>query len=344
VRIFIPIHQADPGGIMTVVRGLAGALPAALAPGDDLVLHGEPAHHRWGKAQRVVDQQVRAARAARDVDLVHLGDYRPLVASRAPFVITVHDLTFLDRPEWYPRAVALYKRAMFRAALAKRPAAVVCVSAHSRSRFEVHAPRFPRERVRVIHPGLAPPSEPNGAAPAKGVPYLLTVGAIEPRRNHLTLLDAFQRARADGLRLRWVVVGRTHYRGEPILERLRAAPGVEVRGWVADAELERLYRGARLVALPSHHEGFGFVPLETMARGVPAAVATGSALDETAGDAALRVAPTDARAWADALGRLDGDEALRADLVARGRERAARFTWERAAAAHVDLFRAATAQ
>jgi glycosyltransferase involved in cell wall biosynthesis len=71
-------------------------------------------------------------------------------------------------------------------------------------------------------------------------------------------------------------------------------------------------------------------------------VATGSALDETAGDAALRVAPTDARAWADALGRLDSDDALRADLVDRGRERAARFTWERAAAAHIDLFRAAT--
>jgi glycosyltransferase involved in cell wall biosynthesis len=81
-----------------------------------------------------------------------------------------------------------------------------------------------------------------------------------------------------------------------------------------------------------------------MARGVPTAVATGSALDETAGDAALRVDPADPAAWADALERLDGDHALRAELVERGRARAAGFTWERAAAAHVDLFRAATAQ
>jgi glycosyltransferase involved in cell wall biosynthesis len=196
--------------------------------------------------------------------------------------------------------------------------------------------------VRVIHPGLAPPPDLGLDGQPAGAPYLLTVGALEPRRNHLTLLNAFARARAHGLALRWVVVGRPHYRGEPILERLRAAPGVEVRGWVSDDELERLYRGARLVALPSHYEGFGFVPLEAMARGVPAVVATGSALDESAGDAALRVAPGDVAGWAEALTRLDGDEVLRADLVARGRERAAAFTWERAAQAHVDLFRSAT--
>jgi glycosyltransferase involved in cell wall biosynthesis len=343
MRIFIPIHQADPGGIMTVMRGLVGALPDALAPFDDLVLFGDPARHRWGKAQRIVDQQLRAARAARTADLVHLGDYRPLLASRVPFVITVHDLTFLDRPEWYPRAVALYKRAMFRAALAKRPAAVVCVSAHSRWRFQAHAPTFPRDRLTVIHPGLAPPPPAVGPVP-DGDPYLLTVGAIEPRRNHLTLLRAYERARAAGLPLRWVVVGRPHYQGGPILERLRAAPGVEVRGWVPDAELERLYRGARMVALPSHHEGFGFVPLEAMARGVPTVVATGSALDETAGDAAVRVAPDDVAAWTDALARVHGDAALRVELATRGHERAATFTWDRAAQAHAALFRAVTAQ
>jgi glycosyltransferase involved in cell wall biosynthesis len=345
MRLFFPLHQADPGGIMTVTRGLAAALPAALGPDDELVRFGNPAEAKWGKVQRLVEQQWRAARAARDADLVHLGDYRPLGASRVPFVITIHDLTFLDRPEWYPRAVATYKRAMFRAALAKRPRAVVCVSEHTRNRFAAHAPRFDPARVRVIHPGVEPPPpapEPSQEAGDRE-PYVLTVGAIEPRRNHLTLLEAFSRARAAGLGLRWIVVGRVRYQGEPIAERLRAAPGVELRGWVDDAELERLYRGARMLALPSHHEGFGFVPLEAMARGVPAAVATGSALDETAGDAALRVDPDDVVGWVEALGRLDADEALRADLVRRGHDRATAFTWERAARAHVELFRAVAA-
>jgi glycosyltransferase involved in cell wall biosynthesis len=339
VRLFIPVHQADPGGIMTMTRGLVAALPAALDPDDELIRFGNPAQAKWGKVQRVVEQQWRAARAARGADLVHLGDYRPLAASRVPFVITIHDLTFLDRPHWYPRSVAAYKQAMFRAALAKRPAAVVCVSEHTRARFAAHARRFNPARTHVIYPGIAPP--PPAETPTDEPPYLLTVGAIEPRRNHLTLLDAFTRARAAGLDLRWVVVGRVHYRGEPILDRLQATPGVELRGWVDDAELERLYRGARLVALPSHHEGFGFVPLEAMARGVPAVVATGSALDETAGDAAFRVAPTDVPGWTEALRRLDEDDELRADLIRRGHDCVARLTWERAARAHVEVFRGA---
>jgi glycosyltransferase involved in cell wall biosynthesis len=336
MRLFIPVHQADPGGIMTVTRGLVAALPDALGPGDELIRFGDPSQAKWGKVQRVVEQQWRAARAARGADLVHLGDYRPLVASRVPFVITIHDLTFLDRPDWYPRPVAAYKRAMFRAALAKRPAAVVCVSEHTRGRFAAHAPRFEPARTHVIHPGIARPPAADDHHEEK--PYLLTVGAIEPRRNHLTLLEAFKRARAEGLDLRWVVVGRVRYRGEPILDRLEATPGVEVRGWVEDAELERLYREARLLALPSHHEGFGFVPLEAMARGVPTVVATGSALDETAGDAALRVDPTDVAGWTTAIQRLNSDEPLRADLIRRGHERVAELTWDRAARAHVEVF------
>jgi hypothetical protein len=145
----------------------------------------------------------------------------------------------------------------------------------------------------------------------------------------VTLLKAFLRARAAGLPLRWVVVGRPHYQGSAIVKRLRAAPGVDVRGWVSDGELERLYRGARLVACPRTTRASGWCRSRRWRRGVPTAVATSSALDETAGQAALGVNPGDVAGWADALGRLQSDEAVRADVVARGRERAARFTWER---------------
>jgi glycosyltransferase involved in cell wall biosynthesis len=338
MRILLPLAQADPGGIMTVARGLARHLPQALAPHDELTVLGDPDRPGVTRLDRLIEGQWRAARAARDFDLVHLADYRPLLLSRAPFTVTIHDLTFLDRPDWYPPAIGAYKRAMLRATLAKRPAAVVCVSDDTRERFLRRAPAYPRERVRTIHPGLEPPpvaSRPDTPADS----YFLTVGGIEPRRNHLTLLAAFERARAAGLGLRWVVVGRPHYRGGPILERLNTARGVEVRGWVDDAELDSLYRNARFVALPSRHEGFGYTPLEAMARGVPTAVATGSALDETAADAALRIDPHDVDGWADALGRLDADSSLRAQLIRRGQENTARFRWAATAQAHADLFR-----
>jgi glycosyltransferase involved in cell wall biosynthesis len=228
---------------------------------------------------------------------------------------------------------------MMRAAVAKRLSAVICVSEDSRSRFLRYAPDFPRERVVAIAPGLEPPAEVDPPVEDARTPYFLTVGAIEPRRNHLTLLDAFRRARGRGLNLRWIVVGREHCRVGPILERLRATPGIGVRGFVDAGELERLYRAARFVAIASHHEGFGLVPLEAMLRGTPTAVATGGALDQTAGDAALRVAPDDVEGWATALLRLDREDTFRWELIHRGYAQSARFSWRDAAEAHVRVFR-----
>ena len=102
---------------------------------------------------------------------------------------------------------------------------------------------------------------------------------------------------------------------------------------VDDAELAALYAGALAVVAPSYLEGFGLPPLEAAAHGTPAVVSDLPCFAETLGDAALRVPAGDAGALADALLRIAGDDELRARLGAAARERAARYTWERAAAA-----------
>ena len=102
---------------------------------------------------------------------------------------------------------------------------------------------------------------------------------------------------------------------------------------VDDAELAALYAGALAVVAPSYLEGFGLPPLEAAAHGTPAVVSDLPCFAETLGDAALRVPAGDAGALADALLRIAGDDALRARLGAAARERAAPYTWERAAAA-----------
>jgi glycosyltransferase involved in cell wall biosynthesis len=289
--------------------------------------------------QRLLREQVQLPRLAAAADLVHLADHRPVLGSRAPFVVTVHDVAFADHPDWYPRGIWLYKWAMLRAAMAKRPAAVVTVSEWCMERL-CDIVRVPAGTVRrVIPPGVEPvDAAPPAAAREPEDPYFLTVSAIEPRKNHLGLLEAFRRARADGLRLRWKVVGRPLYQGEEIAAELRATPGVEVLGSVPQDRLEDLFAGAAFVATPSWEEGFGYPPLEAMMRGVPALCSTGSALDESVGDAALRVDPADPDAWADALVRLQDDAGLRDALVARGRERLTRFAPGASATAHVELF------
>ena len=102
---------------------------------------------------------------------------------------------------------------------------------------------------------------------------------------------------------------------------------------VDDAELAALYAGALAVVTPSHLEGFGLPPLEAAAHGTPAVVSDLPCFAETLGDAALRVPAGDAGALADALLRIGRDEDLRARLGAAARDRAARYTWERAAGA-----------
>jgi glycosyltransferase involved in cell wall biosynthesis len=169
------------------------------------------------------------------------------------------------------------------------------------------------------------------------------VSLIEPRKNHLALLDAFTLARRRGLELRWKVAGAVGRCADEIISKLHADDAVDVLGHVPAAELDRLYRGATFLAVPSHAEGFGFPPLEAMARGIPTICSAGSALDETVGDAAIRVAADDRQGWADALLHLASDGTERRRLREVGLFRAGEFRLEDAANAYVDVYRAAVA-
>ncbi|MDX6689277.1 MAG: hypothetical protein QOG15_734 [Solirubrobacteraceae bacterium] len=273
-------------------------------------------------------EQATVAQRARSTDLVHLCDARPLLLSSAPFLITVHDVTFVDHPDWMPRHVALYKRAMLRTAVLRHPRAIVCDSHHTRERLLAVLPAARRVRVEVIHLGVDAPQSAAMWRPAQMDPYFLTLSTIEPRKNHLTLLTAFRYLRRSGFPLRWKIAGSAGHLAAPIVAALRAQDGVDVMDYVSDDDRSGLLRGAMFFALPSFEEGFGFPVLEAMVRGVPTVCSTGSALDEVAGEDGLRVRPTDRKGWVEALSVLGADSALRQELSDRGRRRAQRFSWD----------------
>jgi glycosyltransferase involved in cell wall biosynthesis len=164
-------------------------------------------------------------------------------------------------------------------------------------------------QVAVVSPGVT--SRPATPRPGR---YLLFVGADEPRKALGVLTAAHISAQARGLDAELVMVG----------EGLRR---------VDDAELASLYAGALAVVTPSYLEGFGLPPLEAAGYGTAAVVSDLPCFAETLGDAALRVPAGDAGALADALLRIGRDETLRARLGAAARERAALYTWPRAATA-----------
>jgi glycosyltransferase involved in cell wall biosynthesis len=199
--------------------------------------------------------------------------------------------------------------------------------------------RTPRGKVDVVAQGVSarPAVEPTPAADLRARrglgdgPVLLSVSAKRPHKNLVRLLDAIAQLPAE--RRPSLVLPGYPTPHEAELRARAAHLGLQVAfpAWVPDADLEGLYALAAAFVFPSLAEGFGLPVLEAMARGVPVACSDRSSLPEVAGDAALLFDPTDPAAITRAIERLLGDAELAAELARRGRLRAARFTWERAA-------------
>jgi glycosyltransferase involved in cell wall biosynthesis len=327
-------------GVARFTRGLLAALAdgchddewLAFVPGHTPVAPVHPRvtlvrHRLGGRAlfgAAAVARRPTLAGLLGGADVVWLPAPAP-VAPGAPYVLTVHDRSWERRPHDF----SAYERAwhaLARPRALARGAAAVTADSHAVA-AELGAAWG--VRAAVVSPGVdgAPPAttapgRAPAAAPRSGR-YLLFVGAPDPRKGLDVATAAHARARARGLDAELVVVG----------DGLRR---------VDDAELAALYAGALAVVAPSYLEGFGLPPLEAAAHGTPAVVSDLPCFAETLGDAALRVGVGDAGALADALVRIASDDALRARLSAAAHERAAHYTWERAAAAlHPLLARAA---
>jgi len=168
------------------------------------------------------------------------------------------------------------------------------------------------------------------SAPVMRENIVLNVGAIQHRKNIVRLVEAFERT-PPGWKL--VLAGSAGYGAGEIFARIKSSPrraDIEAPGYVARETLGRWYSRARVFAFPSLDEGFGMPVLEAMSAGVPVLAANRAALPEVCGDAALLVDPEDVEALAAGLCELMGD-GLREQLIARGLNRAAGFSWERAA-------------
>jgi glycosyltransferase involved in cell wall biosynthesis len=180
--------------------------------------------------------------------------------------------------------------------------------------------------------------------------FILYVGTIEPRKNLTALLEAYaalmERLSVCDLRpalsdVRLVIVGKKGWLYEGFFRRLHEL-GLEDRvlftGYVPDEDLPAIYSAADLFVFPSLYEGFGLPVLEAMACGTPVIASNASSLPEVAGEAGIMIAPHDVRGLAEAMERLLMDKQLRAELRARGLERAKQFTWERAAAMTLEVY------
>lgn len=360
-----------------VLARLLGGMPAGTERPLRYAVFGHPEHASLGANAPYLSLQAPLRRRSENVEKVLWEQVAlPLAAFRqrmdilyAPYfslplfagvttVVTVHDVIPLALPHYAPSAGL---KAYFRlvAAAVRKASIVVTDSRHAAG--DIHRLLgIPMERIRVIYLGvdpryaIRPSAERLGELRARlGLPerFILYVGGIDPRKNVLILLRAQRLLRQrDRAALPLVVVaplaGHSLPQWQAINPRRVAASeglqdGVIFLDWVDDEEKAGLYALATAFAYPSRYEGFGLPVLEAMAVGTPVLTSTASSLPEVAGDAALLLDPDDTAAWAAALQRIAEDEALRCDLVARGAQQAARFTWEATAGALEAVFREA---
>ena len=257
-------------------------------------------------------------------DLFHGLNQRLGPARHRRSVTTFHDLFVISgdysTPEFRERFTAQARAAAHRSDL------IIAVSAFTAGQVE-QLLRVDPSRIRVIHHGVRPPLQ--SQAPRAKEPMILSVGAIQRRKNIVRLVEAFEQLAPEW---KLVLAGSFGFDSEAARERIERSPrkqDIEVLGYVTNPELEDLYRRTSILAFPSLDEGFGMPVLDAMARGVPVLTSNVSAMPEVAGDATLLVDPTSVRAIAEGLHRLATSDELRGTLIRAGLTRSREFTWEK---------------
>ena len=278
---------------------------------------------------------------AGEADVVHGPNYRVPPTSRAASVVSVHDVSFEHGPPIGSRAGRAHRRSV-RAAV--RAGAWI----HTDSEYVAGEVRdiYSIEPHRVVTVPLGVRLPQAGPHPAPGAPYVLALGAADLRKSLTTLVAAFDALASTNRDLRLIHAGPGGNASDHLAHAVDRSPHrdrILRLGWVDDGARAALLAQAAAVAYPSLYEGFGLVVLEAMAAGRPVVTTPVAAIPEVAGDAALYIGAGDADALAGGLERVLTDQELAAELGARGRARAAGFTWERTADGLIDLYTEASA-
>jgi len=286
-------------------------------------------------------------------DLLHAPAFVVPFTCPCPTVVTIHDLTFLIFPDHFKRRWRTYLKTTLPAVL-RSASAIICVSEHTKQDL-LKFYDLPPEKVRVVYNGVDHAQFRPGAnfdkdwARMIGIKgdYVLHVGTFSQRKNIPSLLRAVASLRDKGKfeNCQLVLAGQEEPRLPGAREVFATIRELELQditvltGYLPAEQLPGLYAQAKLLAMPSLYEGFGFPVLESMAVGTPVVASNCSSLAEIGGDAALLVPPQDVDALASAIQDLRENRSAAECLRQKGLKRAAQFSWQRAATETVEVYR-----
>lgn len=275
-------------------------------------------------------------------NVLWLPDIRPFaLAKETKLAVTVHDLSTILHPQFYSfkrriwHKISNYKKALSRADM------IFAVSEYTKSDI-VNLFNIEPEKIKVIYPGidhsrfntnldqrLIQKTRQKYGLPKK---YILSISTIEPRKNIAGIISAFEQIKDPGVHL--VIAGRLGWLYKDVLLKVRNSAKkdkIKLLGYIEEREKPHLIAGAEMVCYPSFYEGFGFVPIEAMACGVPVITSARTSMPEVCADAALLVEPYQAADLSQAMESLLNDHNFRDSLIAKGLQRSRLYDWNSSA-------------
>lgn len=303
---------------------------------------------RWGSRRIWQLLFLYTSRQVRQLDVLHLAEYPMPLYERSRMIAHVYDIS----PLLFPEVMPWKARVFYGAALhwSVHHADRVVTLSHSAKHEIVERLRVAPGRVNVVHLGVdgqfAPIRDPARLEQVRqkyGLPdrFVLYVGTIEPRKNLVRLVRAFQDLVRAGQDIHLVIAGHRGWMNQEVFQ-LAAAPDTRDRvcipGYIEQADLPALYSLATLFVFPSVYEGFGLPVLEAMACGVPVVSSRIPALVEVVGDAACLFDPANPAELAATMCTLLEDDGLRVEMRRRGLERARAFSWTNAARQMLSIY------
>ena len=301
-------------------------------------------HHWWTIGLPLFIKRAR-------LDLFHGTNYDVPLWGGCPTVLTIHDLSQLLFPETHEaRRVSRARRRL--PVMSHRATMIITPTAAVKSEVCEHL-RVPSDKVVVVNEAPRksfypmPLEEVAPIVRKLGIDdeFILYVGTIEPRKNIITLVKAFEEVlRTTTLRPQLVIAGKKGWLTDELftyIDSAKLGDRLRLTGYLSDAELRALYSACRIMVYPALYEGAGLPPLEAMACGAPVITTNTPAIAEMVADKARLFSPTDFRTLAKHIVELLTTPAIRESLGRAGITHAGRFTWERAARETLEVYRQA---